>query len=63
MDAKTLTSAHSIGQKMFEDYSEAYAVLGHILMDLPVLHLMPQYLSSIGPKDYKAVSLGSGDGK
>jgi hypothetical protein len=63
MNAKTLTSTDSIGQKNFEEYSESYAELGHILMDLPIVHLLPQYIASLVPKDYTAVSLGSGDGK
>lgn len=63
MEAKTLTSTDTIGQQNFEDYSESYSSLGHILMDLPIIHQLPSYIASLLPDDYNAVSLGSGDGK
>lgn len=63
MDVKTLTNTDTIDRQNFEDYSESYAALGYILMDIPILHQLPQLLAQLLPNDYTAVSLGSGDGK
>ena len=63
MDIKTLTHTGTIAQQNFEDYSESFAALGHILMDIPILHQLPYFLAQLLPNDYTAVSLGSGDGK
>jgi len=63
METKTLASTNSISQQNCEDYAESYSTLGHILMDLPILHQLHSYIASLLPDDYNAVSLGSGHGK
>jgi SAM-dependent methyltransferase len=63
MEARDLTRVEAIGQQQFEDYSESYAALGHIMMDLPLIHKLPRFLADLLPHPYRAVSLGSGDGR
>lgn len=62
MEIKHLTDVGAINQESFEDYSKSYSELGHIVMDLPLVHNLPSLVHGLIPNHYKALDLGSGDG-
>ena len=62
MDASILTSVGAIEQDTFEDYSNSYAELGHIVVDLPIMHNLSKRIAQLLPNNYRAVNLGCGDG-
>ena len=63
MESSDLTKVGKIGQDNFEDYSKNSSSIRHIIMDLPIVHNLFKRVASMLPQNYKALNLGSGDGK
>ena len=62
MDASILTGVGAINQDSFEDYSNSYAELGYVVMDIPILNNIAKRIAQLLPNNYRAVNLGCGDG-